>query len=522
MINNKDQAQLTDYFQHEGITKAILDFFNVKVLKSFKGEIQLEYPYYDGNIKICRPFSKSKWSWKPGIEANGNPKVFGLDVLPQKGIHLFIAGGEKDVMSLHALGLRAICFNSENSDMDEELLKSLKARFRDVVILFDNDDAGKKFSLSHGIKHDLPYVKWPKDMNGKDVTDFVAYGGSKVKIGQLTNAAIQRRLISLTKISYRDLLRIESKEEDYIIKDILPANGISGITGSSDTGKSLLLLQLAVCYLLNKPFLNVAVNGGKQVLICSYEDVQNSLNKRMANLTKNLSQQEIELLKNNLHFQTYADNNLEVIEEHLNANPETGLIVIDPFSELMSGRDLNSAGEVREVMKTMHNICLQRNLAIIIIHHNTKASDKEAGLGKGNSSGSQAIEAKTRVLFELKVENNRQRTLAIIKGNDIPISMKYPESRTILEFENDNSLWFKISDSKIIARPVRSNTTKVIWEDVFKEDSELRYGTIKDRLLDQYGIPKSTSEKIISAELKPVIGKKGYYLSPSHEEDFQL
>jgi len=523
MISNTDQEKLTEYFQHEGITKEVLDFFNVKVSKSVKDEIQLEYSYYDGNVKLCWPFSKTKWSWKPVVEANDKPKVFGFEVLPQKGKHLLIAGGEKDVMTLYSLNLNAICFNSENSDMDEELLKSLKARFRDIVILFDNDAPGKKFSVSHGDKHDLPYVKWPENMKGKDVTDFVANGGSKEEIGRFVKSAIQKRLKSLTNISCNDLFRIDINEEDYIIKDVLPANGISGIIGASDTGKSLLLLQLAVSYLIKKPFLNQEVNGGKQVLICSYEDGLIALKKRMTNLIQNLSEQEICIINTNLHFQLYSENSIGDIEEHLTSNPDTGLIVIDPFGDLMQGRDINSTGEVRGVMKSMHNICLQNNLAIVYIHHITKASDKEGGLGKGNSSGSHAIEAKTRVLFELKLENDFQRVLGIVKGNDIPIDMKYPNKKTILEFENTESLWFKISESKILARKAKSNKTNVDWGEVFNGEPELKYSEIKKSLLDKFGIPDSTAEKLIKAQISEhrIKGKAGYH-NPSYEEDFEL
>lgn len=523
MLSDTHKKKLTEYFQHKGITKIVLNFFNVKVSKSIKDEVQLEYPYYDGNVKICIPFSKTKWSWKSGIEANKKPKVFGFEVLPQKGNCVFITGGEKDVMTLYSLGLDAICFNSENTDMDEELLNTLKTKFRDVVILFDNDGAGKKFSSNHSKKHNLPFVKWPNEMKGKDVTDFVANGGSKSEIGELTFVAIQRRLKSLPKISCGDLLRINSKEEDYIIKDLIPSNSIVGIIGASDSGKSLLLLQFTICYILNKPYLNRKINGGKKVLICSYEDGAISLKERILKLTQGLSERELEVVFDRLTFIIYSENNIEDIQKHLNAHPETGLVVIDPFSELMAGKDLNSAGEVREVMKQLYSICLDYSLTVAYVHHTGKASEKEGNYSKHNSSGSQAIEAKTRVLLQLKVENNYQRVLAIVKGNDIPISMKYPESKKILEFEKDGSLWFKTSDSKVLARTVRSNKTKVNWEEVYDGAPELKYNTIIQRLWDLKQIPNSTAQKLIKAELfQHKSEKKGFYLNHFHDDNFQL
>jgi len=519
MITNTDQERLTKYFQHEGITKEVLDFFNVKVSKSDKDEVQLEYPYYDGNVKLCRPFSEAKWSWKSGFKANNKPNVFGLDVLPTNRNYLFITAGQKDVMSLYALGLSAICFNSESTGMDEKLLRNLKTRFRDVIILFDNDDAGKKYSVTYGTKYDLPYVKWPKEMIGKDVTDFVANGGTKNKIGELTNSAIQRMLKSFTQLSCKDLMRIESQEEDYIIKDLIPSNNIIGIIGASDTGKSLLSLQFVICYLLNKPFLNQEVKGGKKVVICSYEDGTVSLKKRISNLTQNLSQKELQSIHDKLTFILYSENNIEGIQEYLNTHPETGLIVIDPFSELMVGKDLNSSGDVRAVMKSIYNLCLENNLAVAYIHHNTKASDKEGALGKGNSSGSQAIEAKTRVLFELNVTNN-QRVLGIIKGNDIPIDMKYPNTRTILEFEDGGSLWFKKSESKFLVRKARPDKTKIKWEEVFDDANELKYGKIVEKLVKLYDIHPNTAARRIKSELYQI--SKGLYCLPSDEEDFEL
>lgn len=513
---------LPKYLQYEKLTKTILNEFNVSVENEGEKEMIIKYPYLDGTIKVNTPFLEEKWTTIHSESEPKRPRIFGGNQLPKRGDLLFLTGSEKDVMTLYAEGLKAICFYSEASDMEEFVLRNLSSRFNDILFLYQNNQEGIEVSKRYASKFNLPYVEWPNRIHLNDVTDFFYKGGSKSEIEELAEKAIQNRLKSNSELSFKNLMRLENKESDYIIKGILPACGISGLNGSSDTGKSLLLIQFALSYALNRPFLKQKVNGGRQVLYCSYEDEHISLKSRLKKLTKNLTETQIKILESKLHFQFYSDNNFQSIEKHLKTFPETGLIIIDPFSELMAGRDLNSSGEVREVMKSMHRLCLQGNLAIMYIHHNTKSSDKEGGMSKVNSSGSQAIEAKARVLFELKVENNIQRTLAIVKGNDIPISLKYPASKLILKFEDEESLWFQNSDSKVISRPVRTNKIIPDWKRVFDKDSELKYGEIKQRLLDIYGIPFSTAEKLIKSELSNFKSeKKGYYLSPFEKENFQ-
>jgi DNA primase len=54
---------------------------------------------------------------------------------------IFITGGEKDVMTLAAMGFNAISLNSETASLDKNIADELN-RFDKIIILYDNDQTG--------------------------------------------------------------------------------------------------------------------------------------------------------------------------------------------------------------------------------------------------------------------------------------------------------------------------------------------------------------------------------------------
>ncbi|WP_024773088.1 toprim domain-containing protein [Aquimarina macrocephali] len=55
---------------------------------------------------------------------------------------VFITGGEKDVLSLYAQSEYVVYFNSETANPLVKLIENLKARFEEVIVLYDIDKTG--------------------------------------------------------------------------------------------------------------------------------------------------------------------------------------------------------------------------------------------------------------------------------------------------------------------------------------------------------------------------------------------
>ncbi len=132
------------FWQKSGITERILLYYGVKSLSLFQSINSDNKPYelrstvdeplfgYTGDefIKLYRPKSKLRFLYGGQIPEN---YCFGLKQLPNRGDILFITGGEKDVMSLYARGVHAICFNSETSHIPSESIEMLTHRFKHIL-----------------------------------------------------------------------------------------------------------------------------------------------------------------------------------------------------------------------------------------------------------------------------------------------------------------------------------------------------------------------------------------------------
>ena len=180
------------WWQQYGIRPEVLERYQVASLQEFNGVNSDGISYkilsktsepmfgYLGNnyVKAYRPFSKKRFFY------GGNTKeghVFGLDQLPLRGDTLFIAGGEKDVLSLVSHGFNAICFNSESATIPKSLIRRLSFRFKHVVMLYDVDATGQKHmdkaveSLKeYHVKKLLLPLRGSKEE--KDISDFFRLG----------------------------------------------------------------------------------------------------------------------------------------------------------------------------------------------------------------------------------------------------------------------------------------------------------------------------------------------------------
>ena len=100
--------------------------------------------------------------------------------LPQSGDILIITKSLKDVMSIHdCLEIPAIGLQSESVMMKDSVMDEYKSRFKKVICLFDNDEAGKKLSKSFTEKYNIPYFFVPEMPNVTDFSDLVRVVGKQ-------------------------------------------------------------------------------------------------------------------------------------------------------------------------------------------------------------------------------------------------------------------------------------------------------------------------------------------------------
>ncbi len=304
------------FWGKSGVRENILKQYRVVSLKKFSSENKDGKPYtliateqepmfgYLGrkHVKVYRPQSQIRFLYGGDM---GENYCFGLEQLPAKGDLLFITGGEKDVMSLAAHGLNAICFNSETAMIPQTLIHRLSFRFKHIVLLFDTDKTGLESSLKrveelrqYGVKRLVLPLSGLKEE--KDISDYFALGNSREDL-------IRLFLEYLDTLYNEAMSALKSCELDFnnpppVAQMIVSVNdvplGTQGnllcITGGEGTGKSNYVAALIAGAV--KPenaegidTLGVSIEGnpkGKAVLFYDTEQSEVQLYKNVSTLLR--------------------------------------------------------------------------------------------------------------------------------------------------------------------------------------------------------------------------------------------
>ncbi len=92
---------------------------------------------------------------------------------------LIICSSLKDALTLKSANLKidVIAPDSENTLIKKEVIEDLKEKYKKVITIFDNDEAGIKAMKTYKDTYDLDFVYFPME---KDISDAVkAHGYSQ-------------------------------------------------------------------------------------------------------------------------------------------------------------------------------------------------------------------------------------------------------------------------------------------------------------------------------------------------------
>ena len=173
------------YWTKFNIGSRLLEEHNVKPLQSYTmmkeedGETkELEisgpniYGYFKNNgelYKIYQPKVQDKKFIKVDDYVQGAEQLQGKP-------YLIITSSLKDLMALKSLKLKnidVIAPDSENTMIKKELMELYKQQYKQVVTVFDNDEAGKKAMYKYFETYNVPFIhlKMSKDL-ADSVRDF--------------------------------------------------------------------------------------------------------------------------------------------------------------------------------------------------------------------------------------------------------------------------------------------------------------------------------------------------------------
>lgn len=233
-----------------------------------------------------------------------------------------------------------------------------------------------------------------------------------------------------------ELFNLDTRNIPNIIDPIIPSVGIWAIVGSSDTGKSILLRQLALSIVRNVDFLNFNTNPKhNNVLVIATEDDSVSTSfmlRKQADTVKDLDR---------IRFYFETDNIPEYIEEQLNKQ-SVDLIIIDAWSDVF-GQNLNDSALIRQTLNIYKRLSEKFKCSIGFLHHTGKRTQKLVP-SKDNILSGQGFEAKMRLVMELRADavDDDYKHLCIVKGNYLGKEFKSSSYKLQLNTET-----FQFSDT---------------------------------------------------------------------------
>ena len=272
-----------------------------------KGKIVATYDYTDASgsplyqvvrlepkdFRQRRPNGNGGWIWK----LDDQRVIYRWpDLLQYPDATVFITEGEKDADRVASLGHCATTVAA--GKWTTECIDALASR--DVIILEDNDDAGRKKAREsadalHGVANTIRIVSLPDLPERGDVSDWLDADPRRAdKLADVcfdaplwtptgdtaeTNAADAKTEepsdASALALPFIDIAAWKDKpvpERQWTVKDRIPANNVTLLSGEGSVGKSILSLHLAVAVALGRDWLGSLPEPGPALVACCEDD----------------------------------------------------------------------------------------------------------------------------------------------------------------------------------------------------------------------------------------------------------
>jgi hypothetical protein len=170
------------FWQPYGLTSAMLEHFNVFPVEKVFLQNRQNYSYTPEDPAYAYYFGKQQFKiyfpYRKMFRFLCNTDVLqGFDQLPVSGKLLIITKALKDVMCLNIIEYPAIAPQGETVRISEAVMKSLRERFDEIIVFYDNDEAGFIGAEKIQDEHDLSNIIIPEHLGVKDISDFMKQEG---------------------------------------------------------------------------------------------------------------------------------------------------------------------------------------------------------------------------------------------------------------------------------------------------------------------------------------------------------
>jgi hypothetical protein len=352
-----------------------------------RGELLFQVVRFDPkDFRQRRPDGKGDWIWS----IKGVRQV--LYRLPElidapADARVYIAEGEKDVGSLVKTGLVATCNPGGAGKWRPDFARFLRGRH--VVILSDNDDAGRDHAqaiaaslapVAASAKIVDLALDQPSLPSKGDVSDWLAGGGTREKLERLADAAQPFRTGNLAqKTDPRDRLgldywlSLDIPPPDFLLGEILSTTSRAEIIAPSGLGKTSFAMALGMAIADGANFLHWrAGEGPRHVLFIDGEMSRRLMRRRLEDAVRRSgSRPDTFFLLNREEFPDLPPLNTEEGQDFVNGIIDSlggvGLVIFDNVQALLVG-DMKDEESWQQVLPWIRDLT-RREIGQLWVHH---------------------------------------------------------------------------------------------------------------------------------------------------------
>lgn len=545
-----------DWWKQYGISTAVLQQFKVSAVSSYSAINKTGKPYkIDSNAdnfifayihtvwaKLYKPLTKQYRFQHLGQKPSDY--LFGYEQLPDFSEHIFITGGEKDVMSLASHSFAAVSLNSETAMLGSDILALLRSRCRFLIVLYDNDETGIAQAEKLSKINNLPKISLPLMEKGKDISDYFKLGLPVSDLHQFIASAckpfealpaptpepsrLEKVLIT------REILAKNKSQKITFSNPILRQNDnpvffpktINVIQGKAGVHKSR-LAQIISSSLLktsfhNAPLLGFVADPAKSYAIC-YVDTERNLSEQLPYALQQIqihAGYSIADHPQNFDYISLLEfdrkERFEVLNEYLEyirtKYNRHVFIILDVITDCVY--NFNDAKDSMALIDMM-NISINRYdvTFLCLIHENPGSTDKARGhLGTeimnkastvvqvGFERDSERKDTDLIKVVYLKCRSSKKHEPFYVKYSDIEHSLVLADSDTINDFVRNKKI-------KLNIHAVANELENILSKPQCRRD-------LIDSLISEF----NCSERIIEDYLREIIESKTIIKNPLEME----
>jgi RecA-family ATPase/5S rRNA maturation endonuclease (ribonuclease M5) len=410
------------------------------------------------NFRQRRPDGNGGWIWK----IDDTPRVLyrWQELLQFPDATVFVTEGEKDADRVASLGHCATTVAC--GKWTDDCVNALAGR--DVLILEDNDEAGRKKALEaaqvlHEVAKTIRIVRLPDLPEKGDVSDWLdanlRNAGKFVDVcfeAPVWNAAAETEAATSTEtavppakaeeapITFLHLVDWHNKpvpERPWLVRDRIPLDNVTLLSGEGSVGKTILSLQLAVATVLARDWLSTMPEPGPVIAVCC-EDDADELHRRLdairrhygADFTELADLRVLSLAGQDALFATPNRSGLmvptklfaQITAAACDIKPR--LILLDNSADVFGGNE-NDRAQVRQFIAMLRGLAMAAGAGLVLTSHPSLT-----GVSSGTGlSGSTAWNASVRSRLYFKRATTAKdeepdpdmRILEVMKANYGPV-----------------------------------------------------------------------------------------------------